>query len=420
MSNKAIDKEYLQKQFKNYNKSIVSQKFGQVWAAIPTPAISVSDTPTYYDADQYLMYGGKIIQWTGASTPWGTGGDAITLTEGLFYKITMTLSDAVDPEGTKYELTSITPVVTGGGTSDVIDYTIEVSGTTSAGALKTYQLYKSVNSGPATPVTGSIIDIPKDFLVKNAKTVTVTTNGGVWFKNVWYEYVPGWSYSSSEPNMPSSLPIGYNDGLYKYINSAGEALYSEVDVTDLDAHDSTVDFWPHELLSVVDSEWVSEGSVYKSDYIVGWATSAIISEYDLVVGKKYIDFEINTKDATEPLTGSEHLYLALDDLVSSYTAGAGISITSDNTISINFQYTTLPNPTLLGFDASKFPQAIQYVGTDDAWGTTDGLETGTEIASPKKLQLGGFYKYDSTSTKWVLINTAKEDVDINFNISDFS
>ena len=413
MSNKAIDKVYLQRQLKNFNRDVSAQLYIAYMSALPTPAIDVESTPTYYNADQYKQYGGKIIQWTGATTTWGSGATEVTLTEGLFYKLNMTDASQAG-EDPYYTLSSISPIISGGGSTDTITYSIAPLQTPSTGALKTYQLYQSVNSGANTPVEGSIIDIPKDFLVKNASVVTATTNGGFWFKGLWYEYDNTWDYSQ-QSGLPA-LPTGYTT-IYKYDNVSGDSLYSEVDVSDLDSYDQTQDFWPHELFSLTETAWVSEGAVLKADFTEGWMTTE-----GLTVGKKYIDFVINVKeDVTGGTTDDEHLYLALDDLISTYTAGAGISIGSDNTISLNFQYTTLPNPTVQGFDSSAYPSAIQYVGTDEAWGTVDGTENGTEIASPKQLQLGGFYKYDSTSTKWVLINTAKEDVDIDFasSLSDF-
>lgn len=415
MSNKAIDRSYLQRQFKIYDREIVSQKFGQVWESIPTPTIEEASVPTYYNPDQYKMYNDKIIQWTGANTTWGTAPDTVDLNQGHFYKIVMTLVPDADPEVLKYELTNIVKC----DTSHTEEYTIGLASSTSTGALRTYQLYKSVNGGPATAVEGSIVDIPKDFLVKSASVVTATTNGGFWFKGVWYEYDNTWVYSEHSGEVPA-LPTGYT-AIFKYTSSNLLSVYTEVDVTDLDSYDSVVDFWPHEVFEISGNAWSSLGTAPKSDFIVGWATATIIAQYNLTVGEKYIDFVINTKDSASGTESNEHLYLALEDLVSNYTAGAGISISSDNIISIKFQYSTLPNPNALGFNASNFPDAIQYVGADDAWGTTNGQETGgTEIASPVKLQLGGFYKYDSTATKWVLINTAKEDIDIVFNINDFS
>lgn len=51
----------------------------------------------------------------------------------------------------------------------------------------------------------------------------------------------------------------------------------------------------------------------------------------LPAGEKYIDFVINTKDGS----GEEsHLYLAVADLVTAYTAGNGIAISDDNKISV--------------------------------------------------------------------------------------
>ena len=55
---------------------------------------------------------------------------------------------------------------------------------------------------------------------------------------------------------------------------------------------------------------------------------------DFEEGDKYIDLEINTVDAVDPLTGSTHLYINVKDLVDTYTAGNGIDITS-GAVSVN-------------------------------------------------------------------------------------
>ena len=60
MSNKAIDKVYLQRQLKNFNRDVSAQLYIAYMSALPTPAIDVESTPTYYNADQYKQYGGKI------------------------------------------------------------------------------------------------------------------------------------------------------------------------------------------------------------------------------------------------------------------------------------------------------------------------------------------------------------------------
>ena len=58
------------------------------------------------------------------------------------------------------------------------------------------------------------------------------------------------------------------------------------------------------------------------------------NDTDFAVGDKYIDLEINTVDAVDPLVGSTHLYINVKDLVDTYTAGNGIDITN-GAVSIN-------------------------------------------------------------------------------------
>ena len=47
------------------------------------------------------------------------------------------------------------------------------------------------------------------------------------------------------------------------------------------------------------------------------------------IGDKYIDLEVNTQDATAPLSNSTHLYINVKDLVDTYTQGDGILISSN-------------------------------------------------------------------------------------------
>ena len=50
-----------------------------------------------------------------------------------------------------------------------------------------------------------------------------------------------------------------------------------------------------------------------------------VSGYE--VGDMYIDFVVNTKDASDS-TGATHLYLLVSDLIDAYTAGNGLDLTS--------------------------------------------------------------------------------------------
>lgn len=68
------------------------------------------------------------------------------------------------------------------------------------------------------------------------------------------------------------------------------------------------------------------------DFLVKSATLATVSTADTpytgaTVGDKYIDFVINAKDASDG-TGAEHIYLPVSDLVNTYTAGNGLSLSS--------------------------------------------------------------------------------------------
>ena len=67
------------------------------------------------------------------------------------------------------------------------------------------------------------------------------------------------------------------------------------------------------------------------DYLVKSATMETCTTINnpvtgYMVGDKYLDFVINTKDNTGT---SEHLYILVSDLVDTYTAGAGLTLTSN-------------------------------------------------------------------------------------------
>jgi len=314
-----------------------------------------------------------IFQFVGADTQYRYSGGNINLYEGRFYKVT---SSGGDPA-----ILSITEM----GAQKEVEYTIGEAPTVTEGYLKTYQLYKTVDGGSPEAVSGSVINIPKDFLVKSASVRTYTAVGGFWYKGLWYSYN---STNDSFVNGTTELFLDTSD--YTVSGSAVTAFGST---------------WPKSVYDAA-ARTTAIGSVSADDCVVAWASGEGTGNIE---GNKYIDFVINVK------TGSatdEHMYLALGDLVQTYSAGAGISISSDNIISLDFQYETLPTY------SSNLPLAIQYIGADDV-DTTDAGYTGA-AASPTLLQAGGFYKYDTTNNVWVLINTAKEDVDIDFSLSDFS
>jgi len=68
--------------------------------------------------------------------------------------------------------------------------------------------------------------------------------------------------------------------------------------------------------------------------MVGTCATADVPVAGLVPGDKYIDLAINTVDSQDPSVDATHLYIAAKDLVSAYTAGAGIAISAGNEISV--------------------------------------------------------------------------------------
>lgn len=101
------------------------------------------------------------------------------------------------------------------------------------------------------------------------------------------------------------------------------------------------------------------------DYLVKSASIITVTEVnkpqeDLIVGDKYIDFVINTKDNDG---NDEHLYINVTDLVDVYTEGNGISIDENNIISV------------------KITEDEKYIVVDTTGiHTTDALKTAIESA----------------------------------------
>ena len=463
MSNKAIDKEYLKQQFVNFDKCILMNKYEPAWTTVPTDSFTPS---------QYNMWNGKTITWQGDFCAYTiqTGCINVNLYPGQHYQVYMVGNDEETP--TSYAFSHINPInieqlddvntayVLNNASSDYAsnfyneqfifqytgtdneystctssgnsasrclkngrsylasyscDYgwdftelasqapvTYSISETTAEGsALKTYQLYQSVDGGTPTEVSGSVINIPKDFLVRDADVVTATTNGGFWWKGVFYEKASDYTATGTE---------------IKYVSTDGTstALYTD----GIDANDMTSVSWPVTLYSDAALQTtVGQIPLADASAFVKAMPSGTVSANNLSNGKKYIDFVINSKDSTTPGTNATHLYLALDDLVSSYTAGAGLSIDSENKISLNLFYTSLP-----AYVAGTTSPVIQYIGTDDVDTTANGYSGAA--ASPTTLQKGGWYQWDATYNSnagaWILINTAKEDTPITFSLSDFS
>lgn len=72
------------------------------------------------------------------------------------------------------------------------------------------------------------------------------------------------------------------------------------------------------------------------DFLVKSATIETVSVAgtpykDAKAGDKYIDFVVNTKDGDGE---ASHVYLAVNDLVDTYTPGTGITISEENSVSL--------------------------------------------------------------------------------------
>lgn len=77
------------------------------------------------------------------------------------------------------------------------------------------------------------------------------------------------------------------------------------------------------------------------DFLVKSASVEVVSQADTPydgakVGDKYIDFVVNTIDASETAT---HIYLPVNDLVDVYTGGNGIAVSANNEITLTVDST---------------------------------------------------------------------------------
>lgn len=111
------------------------------------------------------------------------------------------------------------------------------------------------------------------------------------------------------------------------------------------------------------------------DYLVKSASIITVTEdnkpkEDLIVGNKYIDFVINTKDSES--SDGEHLYINVTDLVDVYKQGNGISI-ENNTIRIKIT----ENEKYIAVDTTGIHTNVQNI--KEASTTSDGLATALDV-----------------------------------------
>ena len=90
------------------------------------------------------------------------------------------------------------------------------------------------------------------------------------------------------------------------------------------------------------------------DFLVKSATLATVATADTpyegaVVGDKYLDFVINSKDNDDT---ASHVYLPVQDLVDVYTSGDGIDVSGENVISIKLRMSGNDANSGLAFDAN--------------------------------------------------------------------
>ena len=98
------------------------------------------------------------------------------------------------------------------------------------------------------------------------------------------------------------------------------------------------------------------------------------------VGDKYIDFVVNSKDSDDT---ASHIYLPVNDLVDTYTAGNGIDISGANAVSVKIDAT---NAHGLSTSASGLALALATPDTySDGTKTADGAAGALSSADKYKL-----------------------------------
>lgn len=149
-------------------------------------------------------------------------------------------------------------------------------------------------------------------------------------------------------------------------------------------------FATYQLFSVVeDGDDTAVGAKINipKDFLVKSATIETVetpgSPYDgAKAGDKYIDFVVNTVDASET---AQHIYLPVNDLVDVYTGGNGISIDANNEITLTVDSA---NANGLAVTANGLKLAL---ATPDTY--TDGAKTADGTAGA--LSSADKYKLDS-------------------------
>lgn len=135
------------------------------------------------------------------------------------------------------------------------------------------------------------------------------------------------------------------------------------------------------------------------DYLVKSASVEIVEEADkpysgAVVGEKYIDFVVNTKDSDAEGTKS-HIYIPIKDIVTAYTQGDGIEISGSNVVSLKIDTANANGLDVtsaglkLGVATDSLAGAMSAADHTRLSGMSDGANKVEASQTPGKIKIDG-------------------------------
>ncbi len=175
------------------------------------------------------------------------------------------------------------------------------------------------------------------------------------------------------------------------------------------------------------------------DFLVKSATVETVATADspytgAVIGDKYIDFVINTKDTTSGSETDSHVYLPVNDLVDVYTGGNGVSINNSNVVSLDLA--TDGGLELVGSTEDQKQLAIKLdstnanglaltsaglkltLATESAAGALSAADkvivnkalTSDDIALLSNAEMASWFGYDSTEATTILGSVSDDSI----------
>lgn len=265
-------------------------------------------------------------------------------------------------------------------------YTI-VQGATTEGALKSYVLMEQVGSQPATQ-SGIKIDIPKDFLVKNASIINVVEHDGQYYDE---------DDTSFEHPLPVSAAGKYIDFVIntkESVQPADEHLYLPVNelVDTYTAQQNATEI----QLAISQSNEISATIVaqgVQSHHIAGNAVQSFHIQGGAVTTEKIADDAVNSDKIADGAVQSNHIA----NLAVQTAAIQGGAVTSDKLANSSVQTAALQDGSVtadkLADDVISVPQTTPEIKVNDDAGTTIATIGGQDV----KAKVGLYWsEWDST------------------------